>query len=347
MRFRTLALSFAISAIGVASVANEGAPPVVKITTVNSPMTDLSRRFFGRVVAKETVDLAFQVGGQILKLPAIEGGFIEEGELVAELDLEPFQLAYGEAVASQELANRTLDRFERLRGSAVSDVEIEDAGTDAELAAISTRSAERDLEQATLTSPFLALVAERQVSNFETIAAGTSVVRLHDMSEIRIEIDVPEVLFQRAGADPDLELSATFPASDQSFIVEPREFNAETSQVGQTFTITLGMMPPEELVILPGSSAEVTATLKSVNDMPEIPTSAVVSSNDGQANVFVFEPAGADEGTITLTPVEIQPSDTGTVQIVSGLEVGQEIVATGGGRLETGMAVRRFNGLGN
>ncbi|MEO1562416.1 MAG: efflux RND transporter periplasmic adaptor subunit [Pseudomonadota bacterium] len=347
MFFRSLFSLAVLTAFAFPALAQDAPTKIAKLTTVETPDADLTRRFFGRVVAKETVDLAFQVGGQILEFPAIEGEFIEAGGLVAQLDLEPFELAVSQAQANKEQADRTLARFERLRDSAVSDVQIEDAGTQAELAAIALRSAQRDLEQATLKAPFQALVAERQVSNFETIGGGTSVVRIHDMSEVRIEIDVPEILFQTAGSDPDVDLVAQFPASDQQFELEVREFNAETSEIGQTFSLTLGMDTPEDIVIFPGSSAEVYATLNAVNSQPEIPASAIVSSNDGMPNVYVFSPSGADEGTIELVQIEIEPTTNGAVRVVSGVEIGQEIVATGGGTLTDGQTVRRFTGFNN
>ncbi|MEO0343620.1 MAG: efflux RND transporter periplasmic adaptor subunit [Pseudomonadota bacterium] len=343
---RTFLLTTVLALTPTFSFADE-AVKLVKLIEVASPNSDETRRFFGRVVAKETVDLAFQVGGQIVEFPAIEGEFIEEGDLIAKLDLEPFELALQEAASNQELADRRLERFERLRGGAISDVEIEDAQTESDLAAIAVRSAERSLRQATLQSPFTALIAERQVANFETIGAGTSIVRIHNMSEIRIEIDVPEILFQTAGSDPDVDLVAQFPISDERYDLEVREFNAETSEIGQTFAITLGMEAPTDVVILPGSSAEVYATIADVNTLPEIPISSIVSTNDGVSSVFVFTPEDADQGTIELIEIEIEPSPTGAVRVTSGLDVGQEIVATGGGTLKSGQKVRRFTGFTN
>ena len=125
---------------------------------------------------------------------------------------------------------------------------MQDARTQADLTAIALRNAERSLEQATLTAPFDALVASRLAPNYATLGVGTPIVRLHDMSDLRIEIEVPEVLFQRAGDSSEFDLKAVFPTSETRYPVSPREFNAETSAVGQTFQITLGMAPPEGIV---------------------------------------------------------------------------------------------------
>ncbi|MFA8384706.1 MAG: efflux RND transporter periplasmic adaptor subunit [Pelagibaca sp.] len=321
--------------------------PLAKIIAVQSADGDVTRQFFGHVVAKETVDLAFQVGGQIVELPLIEGERIAEGTVVAQLDLEPFQLALDQARVRKDQAERTLERLQRLQGSTVSQVSVDDAETALQLADLAVRNATRELNNATLLAPFDALVAARNVANFSTIAAGTPVARLHDMSELRIEIDVPEVLFQRAGTDPSVVLSAQFPTDDRRYPVTPREFNAETSQVGQTYRITLGMAPPEGRTILPGSSVTVYATLDAgVSDIL-IPASAVNISNDGSPNVMVFTPTGADEGTVARRPVTVEPTLRGDVRVTEGLAPGEEIVASGASRLDDGDRVRRFTGFSN
>ncbi|WP_424930282.1 efflux RND transporter periplasmic adaptor subunit [Amaricoccus tamworthensis] len=333
--------------LGIATGQVHAETPVVKLTEVNGGSGDLRRVFFGKVVARETVDLAFQVGGQIVKFPVEEGAAVPEGALVAELDLEPFQLELDEAEARAAQVRRTLDRYQRLVGASVSETSLEDAETEVDLAEIAQRNAERSLRNATLKAPFDAIVAARLVPNYSTVSAGTPVVRLHDMSDVRIEIDVPETLFQRAGQDPDLTLTAQFPASDRTFPLAIREFNAETAEVGQTYRLTLGMAAPEDMTVLPGSSAKVTAVLRTGSSRIELPASAIVIDNDLSTHVMVFEPAGSNTGTVTATPVEITPTDRGTVEVTAGLEPGQEVVAIGGEQLTDGTEVRRFTDFGD
>jgi len=171
------------------------------------------------------------------------------------------------------------------------------------------------------------------------------VVRLHDMSELRIQIDVPEVLFQRAGIDPDVSLTATFPASDTVFALQLREFQADTSDVGQSFQITLGMAPPKGLRILPGSSVTVTATLGSEQSALLVPPTALVAAGDG-LSAFVFAPGADDLGTVSKVAVTARPLASGQMQILSGLNTGDQIVAMGGHALADGQQVRRFAGFG-
>lgn len=340
-----MCLSLVFSAFYSSFAAAE--PRLAKLVPVTEVSAGIDRVFFGRVAAKETVDLAFQVSGQIVELPIVEGGPVTMDGVVAQLDLEPFELALDEARAQLDQAQRNSDRMEQLSGTTVSQATVDDAQTTLDIAHIAVRNAERSLEQATLHAPFDGLVAARLVANFSTIGAGTPVARLHDMSDIRIEIDVPEVLFQRAGRDPDIQVLAEFPSSDTLHELEFREFNAETAQVGQTFSITFGMVPPEDLVILPGSSVKVTARSRAAASRVIVPSSALLLENDGSASVMLFEPAGADTGSVRKVAIDVEPTEFGAVEVTSGLDAGQEVVVSGAHLLADGDEVKRFMGFSN
>ncbi len=305
----------------------------------------VTRQFFGRVVATETVNLAFQVGGQIVEFPIVEGSFVEKGALIARLDLELFQLALDEAVLQREQAERALRRLQQLQGNSVAQTNVDDASTTFNLSEIAVRRAERALRNARLVAPFDSLVASRNVANFSSIEQGQPVARLHNMSEIRIEIDAPEILFQQAGWDPDIEVWAEFPFAEERFPLEVREFNAEAAAIGQTLTVTFGMPPPEGIPVLPGLSVRVYVQFNSDAPFVEIPAAAVVTANDGATTVMLFSPSGANEGTVSQVPIEIQPTNTGKVQVTRGLVAGQEIVAAGAAGLNPGDRVRRFTGF--
>ena len=342
---RVLAVLAVVLAACTLAAEAEDAPKPVKLITVEVPSGEVTRRFFGRAVARRTVDLAFQTAGQIVRFPAVEGRIVPEGDTIAELDLEPFRLAVRQARLERDRAVRNAERLQALEGSAASPATVEDAATEAGLAEIALARAERALAQATLTAPFDALVARREVASFTTVAAGAPVVRLHDMSELRIGIEVPEILFQRAGRDPEVVLWARFPADGRLLPVEVREYRTETSRIGQTYRVTLGMAPPEDFTVLPGASVTVLATLKRAETRIAVPASAVVIAADGSTSVMVFHAEDGDVGTLEARPVTLAAGRDGEIRVEDGLAPGTEIVAAGTATLEHGQWVRRFGGF--
>lgn len=327
--------------------AQEAPPRPVKLMVLGSADTALTREFYGQVAARQTVDIAFQVGGQLIEFPVIEGQTLPEGALVARLDPEPFELALEQAKLRQAQARRDLDRLTQLSRSTVSEAAQEDARTNAELAEVALRDAERALSKATLSAPFEALVAERLVANFTTVGVGTPIVRLHDMSELRVEVEVPEILFQRAGRETDVEISARLPGRPGSYPLEIREYTSDATAVGQSFGLTLAFDADTAPDVLPGSSVTVTATLaEGARGLP-VPTAALVPGPDGSVSVMRFAPEDGEEGLGRLerTAVEVEVADDGGFVITGGLAPGAEIVAAGAATLDDGEAVRRFAGF--
>ena len=342
---KNLALSLGVFLLSSAARAQAPLKPV-KLLQTSAQALLLERQFFGQVAAKQTVDLAFQVGGQIVKYPVVEGATVSAGGVIAQLDLEPFELQLEQARLRKEQADRTVVRLEKLAGT-VSQVSIDDAETEAGLARVALRDAEYALEHATLNAPFDALVSRREVEQFTTISAGTPVVRLHDMSELHVKVDVPEVLFQQADESDVVTISAQFPGQDTEYPLEILEYDAEASSIGQTYRVTLRLEPPADRQILPGASATVSVRVDTGDAAIRVPATALVIAANGDTGVMVFDPADAAEGTVTWTLVQVQATQYGDFRITEGLAGGEEIVLTGGGALEDGQKVSRFTGFGN
>ncbi|MCI4663930.1 MAG: efflux RND transporter periplasmic adaptor subunit [Neomegalonema sp.] len=310
------------------------------------------RRFFGRVVARKTVDLAFQVTGQIVKFPVSEGDRLKKGAVLAQLDLEPYRLAYESAQLRREQSDRAYKRLAKLGPRTTSQASIDDAKTAFDLAVVAEREAKRNLDKATLHAPFQALVAERRVDAFTTVSAGQAVIRLHDMSEVRVQIEVPEVLFRQASGAQDFDISATLVGDTASYKLEAREFKAETSRVGQTFVITLAFADTPSERLLPGATVTVTTAPKAKASTLYLPPSALIFSPDRKPSVLVFQPdkaassdATGEVGVVKKVDVQIDANHHGRIKVLSGVKVGDRIVAAGAPDLTDGAQVRVYKGL--
>lgn len=348
--FVAAALATTLS-LGTAFAQDKAAKPApvkpVKLMTISDTQQTFSRTFYGKVVARQTIDLAFQVGGQIVEFPVIEGERLPEGSLIAQLDQEPLSLALEQATVQKDQADRTWERLNKLRGNTVSQVTIDDAKTQASLADIAVRQAEKNLDNATLYAPFDALVATRNVDNFNTVSVGAPIARLHDMSEIRIEIDVPEILFQSAGEEENIVIEAHFAGHEETYPLGIREFNAEASAAGQTYRLTLGMEPVDDLNLLPGSSVDV--RIRATTDASEIKLPATAIAVDPQGNTLAmkYEEGTEGHGTIAAVPVQVATAPDGSFIVTSGLSNGDVIVAAGASTVQDGETVRPFTGFTN
>ncbi|MFQ8433252.1 efflux RND transporter periplasmic adaptor subunit [Amaricoccus sp. W119] len=338
-------LAFSLAWVPLA-IAQDAPPPLVRLVTVGQEDPAMERTFFGRTVARQTVDLGFQVDGQLVDFPVAEGALIPEGDLLARLDQKPFMLAVEQARLQEQQARREASRAEQLGGN-ISVAQREALQTEAALAQVSRENAELALERSTLAAPFDAVVSIRTVANFTTVATGQPVVRLHDMSELRVEIDVPEQVVRQAGLDPRYDLFARFGGDDALYPIEIVETDIETGPVSGTYTVTLGMEPPEDALILPGYSVAVVmrrGQSAEGSDMV-VPLDAVATTPEGAYFALRYEPAGEEAGVLARVPVTVGVTDRGQIKVTEGLEPGDEIVSAGLAALSDGQAVRRFKGF--
>ena len=318
----------------------------VKLMQTEVSTTGGERRFFGRIAARETIDLAFQVGGQIQSFPVIEGSFVDEGDTLAQLNLSPLERSVRQAELSLEQAERTLSRNQQLaQRDAITTAQLEDSRTARDQADVSLQDARAALDDATLTSPFDGLVAERIVPNRTTISAGQPVLRLHDMSELRVRINIPERLISEIGNPDNLSFRLELTQGGPQYDLELREYIAEAGRIGQSYVATLGLIDAVDSPLLPGASGTVIAQLP-VTGQPGIvvPPTAIKIASDRSTHVMVFTAEDNDAGTVNQRAVDIETPDGTTIVVTAGLEPGEEIVATGVHQLEDGAPVRRFTG---
>lgn len=203
LRTRMMALGFAVLTFAGSLVAHAQEPAVPVLAAEARPASlGIERNFTGRIAARRTVDLAFEVAGRLVRLEGREGQELPAGAVLAALDPVPFQLALDEARVQAGLAERSLSRLRSLyvRGAGT-EAALEEAEAAYELRRIAEEAAERDLSLATLTAPFDAMIARRLVEEGSLIQPGTAVIRLHDVGEWRVKVSVPESLM-RLGTSP-------------------------------------------------------------------------------------------------------------------------------------------------
>ncbi len=313
---------------------------VVKLVEAKQQSVYPGRRFVGRVDARSTVDYAFQVGGRLQEFPAVQGAIIPEGELIAKLDQTDYVLQLRAAEADFEQARRNLDRQRTLRSQgAASQAALDAAVAEAERAETQRDTARQELAYTTIHAPFDALIARRLVENYTTVPPNTEIVRIQDISELRIRFNVPQALMQHLengrAFSAEAEI-ATLPG--QRIVLEYREHVTEPDEVAQTYEVEYAPVG-DGLIALPGTTATVYIQPDAQIESPLIvlPSSALDSDEEGAFRVWVFD---ADEGEVSPQTVSVGEIVDDQVMIVAGLEEGTRVVATGAHLLSEGMRVK-------
>lgn len=325
----------------------------VRIVTISTLQGGDSVSYPGEIQGAQNVNIAFEVSGRIIEMPAREGIEVNQGDVLARLDPADYQSALDAAESSARASKETFDRFSEVfeRGAiSAQDLNVRQRQYEVDLANLET--AQKALDDTILRAPFTGRIGRTFVDNFTNVQAKQEILLLQDLSEFEVVVNVPEQDWLRA--KPGLTLAQqterTRPVVSMSslpgrtFSAVITEVAASADPVTRTFAGRARFDPPDDVVILPGMSATVTITIsEEVVDLPSrllVPANSVVGGNDGGSYVWKV---GGDPLTVTMAPVTLGQMSGSEMEILEGLESGDRIAVSGVQHLTEGMLVRELD----
>lgn len=319
----------------------------VKLIEVNSLVEASKRIFPARIEANQKADLAFRISGELVTLPLLEGQSVLKDELLAKLDDRDSKNNLLLREADYELAQADFRRkAELLKKKLISNSDYDISQANLKTAKANLASAQDQLSYTKLLAPFNGVVAQRGIDNYQTVQAGQTILTLQRRDVVDVVIQVPESflleLKSMQASGIDLQPSVVFPFSPQStFPVEFKESATQVSSGTQSYKTAFTLTQPKDFEVLPGMSAELIIDF-AANDQPfspvVIPSTAIeVSDNSGKNIIWVFD---EKTGTVNSRPVSLGNVRSNGIEVLSGLMLGDSIVATGIQHLREGMMVK-------
>lgn len=312
--------------------AEDDRPVTVEVTRALSRVANQSRAVAGRVEPARTVDIAFQVSGQMLSLSVDAGDRIREGDLIAELDQADFNLAEDRAQASFDLAKSEFERASSLaeRGVAA-DARLDTARAQFAEAEVALREAKRRLSQTRIVAPFDAIVARTFVEEYVNVTSAAPVARLQDVSEMRIMISLPEELAAVARSSPDaFDIVASFPAvPGYAAPLVLRSFATDADATAQTYDVEFAITGDVDPRLLPGMTADVRVAIATAENRQKsviVPVSAVDTTSRTAPSIWIY---AETSGQVTRRTVRLGLPVDDEIVVLEGLE-GDELVVSGG-----------------
>jgi RND family efflux transporter MFP subunit len=197
------------------------------------------------------------------------------------------------------------------------------------------------LQDTTLRAPYDGVIAQRFVEQGQNVRAKDPIVRLQDVEELEIVVDVPETFMAAELSGSDIvemvaELSA---APGLRFPVQIREVAQVADPTTQTFTIRTAMQAPEGIRLLPGMTATVVINYRRASilgDRIMVPISAVFKRDNGDQVVWII---GEDQESVPRQ-IKTGVASGGQIEITEGIKPGDRIATAGVSFLREGMKVR-------
>lgn len=323
---------------------------MVKVLELHNGGAAREVEFPGQIQAVRQTWKAFEVEGRITENPLKEGQAFKKGDILAQLDPSDFEATKKSAEARYETARITKQRLDRLfKSNAVSKAQYELSQRDLITAESDLNRAKKALADTKLVADFDGTVATVLVDEFANVEAKENVMLIVDTSSMEIAIHVPESMiavpmpggteFERVKNAKPVVIPSAMP--EQAFAATLAEASDTADPVTRTYEVTLSFTPPADLLILPGMTAKVRATIPAnarnrTQGFP-VPPSAVFSSADGQAQIWQVN---NETLAVSAIPVEMGAIINGNMVVNGDLKGGEWIATSGIHQLHPGQQVR-------
>jgi len=337
-----------------------GAPEVTVVTLSTQPVT-LTRQLPGRTNPFKVAEVRPQVNGLVREQLFSEGGLVEAGQALYQLDdrryladFDSAKAALARAEAQQKVANLNAKRSSELvKTGAVSKQEndtaiasLQQAEADVASAKASLQGARVQLEFARISSPISGRIGISSVTQGALVtanqAAALATVQQLDPIYVDLTQSVNELLSLRKALESGtVENTDNFPVT---ILLEdgseyPHDGKLEFSEVSvdrSTGSVRLRVVVPNpEHLLLPGMYVRAEIGRGVRDNAVLVPQQGISRDPKGNTSAMVVDPSN----TVVVRPVKVGQTIGDKWLVESGLEAGDRVIVEGLQKVRPGVQV--------
>jgi len=285
-----------------AAPAAAGAPkPMglpVKAVPVKIGRVDSEVSAVGSLIAAESVVIRPEIAGRVVALHFQEGQVVQKGAKLVSLDPSEYQAQLAATTADAKTETQRYERAKELLDQKfISQEALDVAKGNMDRALAKRQQDEVLLSKTMIVAPFAGMLGLRQVSPGAYVKAGDDVVRLENISYLKLDFRVPEMYLSRLKAGQEVSIAVdAFPK--ETF--KGRIYALEPSVDEKTRTIvTRAQIPNVQSKLRPGMFARVNVLLETRPSAILVPEQAIWPQG---RESFVFRVV---DGKANLTKIEL------------------------------------------
>ena len=301
----------------------------------------------GYVVARRRATVSSKMTGKVMKVFIEEGMYVEEGQILAQLDDSTMQADLNYSQSQLNEAKRIFNRTQEL----AKDELASQAALDAARASVEGLEAlnairKQVVQDMKILAPFSGVVVYKAAQPGEMISpvsagggfTNTGICTIVDMDSLEVEVDVNEAFINRVKpGQPVITNLNAYPKWDIPSEVIAIIPTADRNKA--TVKVRIALLEKDERV-LPDMGSRVSFLRKVENKSPEIVKEGVmiplaaVAIKDNQSVVQALEGS-----KIKLTKVEVAEETANYARVIDGLKSGMTVVAIFDNELENNQQV--------
>lgn len=316
--------------------------PPTPVETEAVSVRQVTDRFatVGTIEADQSITVTTEIDGIVTAIPFREGGPVQQGELIAQLDDQQRAAEARRARALQEQALATWQRVQSIVDQgAGAPQDLDDATAALKVADANLALAETYLAKTRITAPFTGLAGKREISRGAFLRAGAAITTLARIDRLRVTFALPERILGSVQLGAEVSVTTTAypdrPLTGTIDVIEP-----QLDQLSRNAGV-VALVDNSDGLLRPGMSATVEVVLHQRPGALTVPSQAVFVEG-GQAFVYVVQP----DSTAIRAPIELGTRLAAVVEITSGLSDGQLVVTAGHQKLFPGAKVAPLGAAG-
>ena len=299
----------------------------VRVQTIEEKPHVATEEVVATVNSKLRSVIESKVSGRIDKMLVTPGQQVKAGDIVAELDVREIRSKLDQATPVREQAEKDLKRFtDLLAKRVITQQEFEAAESKAKVARAAVSEAETMLGYAKVTAPFDGVITRKLTDVGDLATPGKPLVEMEDPAALRLEAAVPEAIIERISLGS--KLVVRIGANELEGVV--REISPTADPNSRTLLVKLDL--PATPGLRTGQFGRVAVPVAETSVL-RVPAVAVIRRGQMEL-VFIRNDKHAQ-----LRIVKTGKPIGGEIEIVSGVNAGEQVITEGSAGLVDGQAI--------
>lgn len=293
----------------------------------------------GSVSTKQNIVIYPEFSGVLSNVYVKEGQRVNKGQVLARIDDGGLSQQLSQLKIQAALAKTTFERQERLWNQKIgSEIQFLQAKATYEAQEQAVSQLQNQVSKAVVRAPFTGTIDDVITEQGTVVAPGQSALfRIVNLQDMYIETDVPERYISEVLPGKDVQVD--FPILNKQMSAKVRQAGNFINPANRTFKIEVGIDNKDKLI-----KPNLTAKIK-INDYTNdkailIPQSIISENANGEQYVYVVSNKTENKGKAKRIIIETGKTQGDNIEVLSGLENGNEIVDEGARSVKDGQDVK-------
>lgn len=318
--------------------------PLVTTIEVHPQRFDHYLELQGDVMTKQNVLIYPEMSGTLNKVYVKEGQKVTKGQLLATIDDGGLSSQLAQLRTQAELSKTTFERQKRLWEQNIgSEIQYLQAKTNYEAQQSAVKQMESQVGKSSIRAPFSGIIDDviKDQGTVVSPGPGSEVFRIVNLSNMYIEVEVPESHLQNV--TPGKDVKVFFPVLGDSVITKIRQTGNFINPSNRSFTAEIPV-PSHDGKIKPNLTARVMINDYTSDNAILIPQSILSENADGEQYVFLVAADSLENNPVAKKMVIKTGKTQGDyVEVLSGINEGDAIIDEGARSVKEGQKVNIKN----